>query len=93
MIRNPDHRLVAFVPDQLDLVFDVENRGAIFFLASRVPDGALDRARVSFFTVSTQICELHPLFPISIHRCGAVKVFLAPPLGTTVQAIGTIVGT
>ena len=91
MIRNPDHRLVAFVPDELDLVFDVENRRAFFFLASRVPDGALDRARVSFFPVLTQIRKLHPLFPISIHRHGTVKVFLAPALATTVQAIGTIV--
>ena len=91
MIRDSDNRLIAFMPDELDFVFDVQNRLAVF-LASCVPDCALDSSRVPFFAVFTRICELHPLFPVPIYGYRTLEVFLAPTLRTTVQAIGSIVG-
>ena len=90
MVCDPDHRLFAFVTDELDLILDVQNRLAVFF-AGRVPDVAFDRPRVSFFPVFAQVRESYPLFPISIYRDGTFEVFLAPPFRPAVQAIGTVV--
>ena len=91
VVRDPYYSLLAFVADKFDLVFDVENRLAIS-LASCVPDLAFHSAGVSFISIFTQICELHPLFPRSIDWYGTLEVFLAPSFRTAMQAIGTIVG-
>lgn len=90
VVCDTDYRLFAFVTDKLDLIFDVQNGLAVFF-AGCVPDVAFDSPRVSFFSVFTQICKSHPLFPISIYGDGTFEVFLAPPFRPAMQAIGSIV--
>ena len=91
VVRDTDHGLLTFIAHKFDLILDVQNRLAIF-LAGSIPNLALHGARVSFFSIITQIRELYPLFPISIYWYRTVEVFLAPALGATVQTVGPVVG-
>lgn len=91
MVCDPDYSFLALIADEFNLILDVQNRLGIF-LASCVPDLTFHSSRVSFFSIFTQICKLHPLFPMSIYRYRTLEVFLAPSFRTAMQAIGSIIG-
>lgn len=81
VVRDSDNCLQAFVADELDLIFNVQN-GLVTFLPGCIPYLALHSARVSLFSILAQIGKQHPLFFISIYWCRALEVFLAPPFST-----------
>lgn len=81
MVGDSDDRLLAFVADEFDLIFHLQN-SLVAFLACSVPDLALHGPRIPFFSIFTQICKLHPLFPGPIDRYRSVEVFLAPSFRT-----------
>lgn len=91
VVCDADDGFVAFVADERDLVFDFQHRLPVFH-TRRVPHFALHRPRVAFLHVLTHVAKLNPLLAVPVYRLRPFEILLAPSLRSSMQAIGSVVG-
>ncbi len=90
VVCDADDCFFAFVTDEFDLVFDFQHRLPIFH-TPHAPDFALHRPWIPLLHVLTHIPKHDPLLAMSIHRLRPFEILLAPPMQSSMQAIGPVI--
>lgn len=95
VVGKVDHRLLAFSPHNLNLIFGSQHRlgvGSIqILLAGRIPHAQLDRTRVALFTIRAEVLKEQRILPVAIHGMRTIKHTLSPPSLAAVDGIGSVV--
>lgn len=94
MVGDVDGCLSNLISGQFDLILYIEDvlRNSILLLLVRgIPDTELNRARIAFIAMRTDVGELHAFSAVSRYRDGTRKYFLAPPFTSAMEGMLSIV--